>query len=198
LQLTPAACARPSKLAEERKALKPLTDEAKTLNGDFDQLMRESQRRPMLIELQKVPGLEDSPLSVRGRLSNARIPRSSMPWRRPMRTKRRSKRSKSAKPAAKKSSLAGNSLQGTRREVRSTDRRQSGCESGGDRPRENLKALGDNRDAQEPFSKKVKVVGDHVQLTRKWAFVGRIALALLIIAGVGRRLLLRMAADSLA
>jgi len=27
-----------------------------------------------------------------------------------------------------------------------------------------MKALWDNRDAQEPFSKKVKVVGDHVQL----------------------------------
>jgi len=40
----PAALRRPFQTRGERKALKPLTDEAKTLNGDFDQLMKGSQR----------------------------------------------------------------------------------------------------------------------------------------------------------
>jgi hypothetical protein len=60
-------------------------------------------------------------------------------------------------------------------------------------PPDASKALGDNRAAQEPFTKNVKAVGDHTQLYQEMGgLAGRIALALLIIAGIGRRFLLRM------
>jgi hypothetical protein len=55
-----------------------------------------------------------------------------------------------------------------------------------------LKELADNRDQQEPASMKVESTGSRVQLYQELGgLAGRIALAVLVIAAVPRRLLLR-------
>ncbi len=196
LQLTPGRIAPGlPNLAEERTALKPLAIEAKTLNGDFDLLMKGESAPPYAERVAKVPGLAEL-AAERGavRLSqreNSKVANAVAP---PNADEAAQQRIESAKPAAKEklAALGAHFKELDAKFVQLT----------ADNPdakaaviaREKImKALGDNRDAQEPYSRKVKSVGDHVQLYQEMGgLVGRIALALLIIAGVARRLLLRM------
>ncbi len=56
-----------------------------------------------------------------------------------------------------------------------------------------LKALGDNRDKQEPLLSAITAAGDKVQLAQETGgFVGRVLLALLVVLAISRRALLRI------
>jgi MFS family permease len=56
-----------------------------------------------------------------------------------------------------------------------------------------LKALGDNREQQEPFTAALLAQGDHVQLSQETGgFIGRVLLAVLVVMAIPRAALLRI------
>jgi len=203
LQLTPGRIAPGlPDLNEQRASLKPLADDAKKLNADFDLLMKgvkgdaaTPSTPPYAERVAKVPGLAELAAERGGvRLAqrdNSKIV-NAVPA--PDADDATKQRIEAAKPAAKEKLAA---LVAHFKELDAKFAQLTADNADAKAAviaREKImKALGDNRDAQEPFSKKVKAVGDHTQLYQEMGgLVGRIALALLVIAGVGRRLLLRM------
>ncbi len=222
LQLTPGRIAPGlSNLADEREALKPLVADAKKLNADLDrltkgdpspsvqehvatgdasspapqQVAKGSPVPPYRERLAKVPGLAElaaERAGVRlaqrenGKIANAVAPKDS--------SDAAKQKIEAVKPAAKEKlaalgkRFAELDAQFAKLTADAPDAKEAVVAR-----EKTMKALGDNRAAQEPFNKKVKEVGDHVQLYQEMGgLVGRIALALLVIVGMGRRLLLRM------
>ncbi len=198
LQLTPGRIAPGlPDLKEERASLKPLADEAKKLNGDFDLLIKggTDSAAPYAERVAKVPGLAEL-AAERGGVRLAQRDNSKIvnAVASPDADDATKQRIEAAKPAAKEKLAAlGAHFKELDAKFAQLTADNADAKAAVIAREKIMKALGDNRDAQEPFTKKVKVVGDRTQLYQEMGgLVGRIALALLVIIGVGRRLLLRM------
>ena len=213
LQLTPGRIAPGlPNLADERKALQPLVNDAKDLNADFDRLVKgavvsiaatESGGQqagtevvpPYDERIAKVPGLAKLAGERAGvRLAqreNSKIANAVAPKDADEATKQKIE---AAKPAAKEKLAAlGKKFAELDAQFASLTADAPDAKAAVIAREKIMKALGDNRAAQEPFNKKVKEVGDHVQLYQEMGgLTGRIVLALLLIVGMGRRLMLRM------
>ena len=180
LQLTPLRIAPGlPELAEQRKILKPLQDEAKSLNAELDKAMPAFRQA-----LDDVPGL-DTVAGVRAKTRiaqrvNGRIVASPQ--------------TSDADKAAAKEKLAGlgkkiSDLDAKLGELTASkpDAKKAVIE------REKLlKALGDNRDKQEPLDKLVKERGNTVQFYQELGgLAGRIILAMLLVTAIPRGRMLR-------
>ncbi len=201
LQLTPGRIAPGlPNLAAEREALKPLAIEAKKLNADFDLLMKGDSAAtpaapPYAERVAKVPGLAEL-AAERGGVRLAQRDNSKIVNAAPAPDANEATRQRieAAKPAAKeKLATLGAHFKELDAKFAQLTADNADAKAAVIAREKIMKALGDNRDAQDPYSKRVKAVGDHTQLYQEMGgLVGRIALALLVIVGVGRRLLLRM------
>jgi MFS family permease len=199
LQLTPGRIAPGlPNLAEEQKALKPLGAQSKQLNEDLDALTKgdkEKQVLPFADRVAKVPGLAKL-VAERGGVRIAQREQAKIANAVPAPDADEATKAKieAAKPAAKEKLAALVShfkeldAQFTQMTADAPDAKAAVV------AREKImKALGDNRDAQDPYTRKVKEAGSIAQSYQETGgLVGRIVLALLIIVGIGRRLLLRL------
>jgi MFS family permease len=181
LQLTPTRIVPGlPDLAEQRKALKPLQDEAKQLNGQLDAV------RPRFEQAcAEVAGLRE----LSGQRAKVRIA---------MRGVRKSLEDTNAEEVLKA---------GLRRQLGDLTNRLAKLDGElnqltATKPdakmalldREKIFGqLAGNRDKQEPFDTPIRARGNRVQLWQELGgLAGRIALALLIVAAIGRRTLLRI------
>ncbi|EEF58060.1 MFS transporter [Pedosphaera parvula] len=181
LQLTPLRVAPGlPELAEQRKALKPLQDDARKLNTDLLAALPAFHQA-----LSDVPGLEELTVQ-RGRT----------------RTQIRSAKKTIDNPDADevqkttaKAQLATLGAHISQLDTNLTELTQSKPEAKKaviDREKI-LKQLGDNRDQQEPFDVAVKKQGNVMQGAQEsGGLVGRIILAILLVTAISRRNLLRL------
>jgi MFS family permease len=169
LQLTPLRIAPGvPELAEQRKALKPLRDEATQLNAQLNAVM------PQFREAEKsTPGFA----SVAAERAKIRIAQRA--------ARKADDKARLAKLGARFSELETNMVQLT---AAAPDARKALQE------RERLlKLLGDNRAAQEPLDNAVKERGNVMQTFQEsGGLVGRILIALLLVTSIGHRALLQL------
>ncbi len=179
LQLTPTRIVPGlADLAEPRKVLKPLQDEAKTLNAGLDAVMPAYRDA-----IGSTAGLAE----VAGQRARLRVAMRSL------------RRSADAAPADAKAALTSK-LAGMTNELARLDAELAKATEGKpDAKRavvEREKAMGQiaaNRDKQEAADTQIKARGNAVQLKQELGgLAGRIALALLVVAAVSRGKLLRL------
>jgi MFS family permease len=169
LQLTPLRIAPGlPELTEQRKALKPLRDEATQLNAQLSAVMPEFRNAQKTL-----PGF--TPLAAER--AKTRIAQRA--------ARQANDKEQLAKLAARFSELDTNLVQLT---AAQPDARKTLLE------RERiLKLLGDNRAAQEPFDNAIKERGNIIQSYQEsGGLVGRILLALLLVTAIKHRALLRL------
>ncbi|MBI1901354.1 MAG: MFS transporter [Planctomycetia bacterium] len=181
LQLTPGRIAPGlPDLAEQQKALAPLRKEAEALNKQLNELAPK-----LKAAYATAPGLEE----LAGRRVRSRVE---------MRAAKKIVDDPKSEPAAKEK--AKSRLAQIAQQSKALDAELDNLAAGKpdakaaviDREKI-LKQLGDNRDKQEPFAKKVEAVGNGVQLYQEvGGLAGRIALAVLLFVAISRRLLLRL------
>lgn len=181
LQLTPLRVTPGlPELAEQRQALKPLQDEARTLN---EQLLA---ALPAFKKAQEeVPGLA-SLAAERARVRVAqRATRKASEDPKAEETKKNEAKAQLGKLVARFSGLDTNLTELT---VSQPDAKKAVVE------REKiLKLIGDNRDKQEPLDTAIKAQGNTMQFYQETGgLIGRIILALLLVAAISRRNLLRL------
>jgi MFS family permease len=169
LQLTPLRIAPGlPELAEQRKALKPLRDEATKLNAQLSSVM------PAYREAVKdVPGFS----SVAAERARTRIAQRN--------ARKADNKPELARLAANFGTLETNLvlLTITQPEARKTLLERERI----------LKLLADNRDASEPFDNAVKERGNIIQTYQEsGGLVGRIILAILLVTAISHRALLRL------
>jgi hypothetical protein len=169
LQLTPLRITPGlPELADQRKALKPLRDEALQLNAQLNAVM------PAFREAQEnVPGFA----ALTADRAKTRVAQRS--------ARKTDNKELLAKLGAHFSQLDTNLAQVT---ADQPEARKTLLE------RERLmKLIGDNRDAQEPFDNAVKAKGNVMQTYQEsGGLVGRILLAILLVTAISRRSLLRL------
>ncbi|MBI3877867.1 MAG: MFS transporter [Verrucomicrobia bacterium] len=169
LQLTPLRVAPGlPQLADQRKELKPLQDEARQLNAQVDAVM------PAFRQAEKdVPGLID----LAGQRSKNRVAF-------------RAANNAGAKETADALNAEFKQLGAKLDEITASkpDAKMAVIE------REKiLRALGDNRDKQEPLNKLVKERGNSIQMLQETGgLIGRIVLAGLLLTAIPRGRMLRM------
>jgi MFS family permease len=169
LQLTPLRIAPGlPELADQRKALKPLRDEATQLNEQFAAAL--PAFRQAVVD---VPGLAE----LAAQRAKMRIAQRA--------ARKADDKEQLAKLGARFSLLETNLVQLTNTKP---DAKKALME------REKiLKQLGDNREAQDPFDTAVKARGNTIQLYQELGgLVGRILLAALLLVAITRRNLLRL------
>jgi hypothetical protein len=167
-------------LAEERKQLLPLREEAVGLNRELNALMPEFRQAAQQVEgLQELAGRR---AKVRVALRNA--------------TRAQASADAEAPPGA----AAGNRLEALKQESAQLDAELDRITAGRPEVRkiviereQILGRLGANRERQEPYDTKIKARGNTLQFFQEMGgLAGRIALALLIAAAIPRRILLRL------
>ena len=169
LQLTPLRIAPGlPELAEQRKALKPLRDEAGQLNTNLLAVMPAFRQA-----VADVPGLAE----LAAQRAKTRVAQRA--------ARKADDKDQLAKLGARFSQLETNLVQLTESKP---DAKKAVVE------REKiLKLLGDNREAQDPFETAVKARGNTIQLYQELGgLVGRILLAILLLVAITRRSLLRL------
>jgi hypothetical protein len=155
-------------LAEERQQLKPLRAEADDLNKQLDAVMPTFRQA-----LATVPGLEE----VAGKRAKTRIAQ------------------RAAKKAENKDQLAalGKQFAGYDAELDQLTAQKSAAKQAVLDREKLLKALGDNREKQEPFVAALNARGDKVQLGQELGgLTGRIILAGLLLTAIPRGRMLRL------
>jgi MFS family permease len=169
LQLTPLRVAPGTpELLEQRRALKPLLEEAKTLNTQLIEVTPAFNQAT-----EAVPGLRElAATRAKNRIAF--------------------RAAKNAKDTAKVGALTASFAESGKKLDELTAAHPEAKKALADREKV-LKALGDNREKQEPSDKAVKMRGNESQAWQETGgLIGRIALALLIVAAISRRLLLRL------
>ncbi len=181
LQLTPTRIVPGlPDLAEQRKALKPLRDEATALNKQLDEVTPRFQQASA-----ETPGLKEL-AGQRAKLRIAvRATRKSLEEAKTDEARRSALQIQIAGQTNKLAQLdtALNELTASKPEAKKAllDREKA------------LGQLAGNREKQEPFDKPIKERGNTVQLYQELGGLGgRIALALLLVLAIGRRTLLRL------
>ena len=157
-----------SELAEQRKELKPLQIEAADLNKQVDAVMPAFRQA-----LADVPGLEE----LAGKRAKTRVAQ------------------RAAKKSDNKELLAtlGKDFAGFDAQLDQSTAAKPEAKKAIVEREKLLKALGDNRDRQEPFTAAITARGDKVQLGQEFGgLVGRILLAILVVTAIARRTLLRL------
>lgn len=181
LQLTPKSIAPGlPDLAEQQSTLAPLRKEAKSLNDEINALAPK-----LRAAYDAVPGLDE----LAGRRVRTRIAQ---------RAAKKIVDDPNAKPDAKEK--ARTRLDSLTKKMRDLDAEFGKLTEPKPDTKQSviareklLKQLADNRDQQEPASSEVEAKGHSVQLYQELGGLGgRIALAMLVIAAVPRRLLLRL------
>ena len=181
LQLTPRSVVPGlSDLAEPRKALKPLQDEARGLNSDL---------------LKAMPNFRTATAEVPGLVELAAE-------RAKLRIEQRALRKTIESPGtteARRAELKGQFGALTNRFAELDARLNQLTESKGEAKKavmereKILKLLGDNRDKQEPFDTAIKSRGENMQLWQELGGLGgRIVLAVLLLGALSRGALLRL------
>jgi MFS family permease len=169
LQLTPLRIAPGlPELAEQRKALKPLRDEAQQLNGQLAVVM------PAFREAEKnVPGFA----GLAADRARTRVAQRA--------ARKADNKEQLAALGAHFNQLETNLVQlaGSNPDVKKTLVERERI----------MKLLGDNRDAQEPFDNAVKARGNTLQFFQETGgLIGRILLAVLLLVAITHRALLRL------
>ncbi len=181
LQLTPLRIAPGlPELAEQRRALKPLQDEAKNLNQQLTAAMPAFQQAT-----KEIPGLAE----LAAQRAKTRIA-----MRSPKKIIDDPTASDSEKVAAKTqlASLASRISQLDTNLTRLTAEKPEAKQAIIVREKI-LKQLGDNREQQEPLDRKIKEVGNKMQgFQETGGLVGRILLAILLLVVISHRALLRI------
>ena len=169
LQLTPLRIAPGlPELAEQRKALKPLQDEARQLNGQLDAALPAFRAT-----VAETPGLAE----LAAQRAKTRVAQ-------------RAARKAGDQPQL--GALAEKFKSFDTRLEELTDARPVAKQAVIEREKI-LKALGDNREAQEASDTEVKKRGNTVQLYQELGgLLGRIALAVLVVTAIARGTLLRL------
>jgi MFS family permease len=181
LQLTPLRVAPGlAELAEQRKALKPLQDEARQLNDQLSAAMPAYRQA-----LAGTPGLAE----LAAQRAHARAD---------MRPLRKIAGDAAAGDAAKAAAKAGLAALTARFSELDTNLAQLTAAQPGAKQalldREKImRQIGDNRDLQGPFDTAVKARGNMMQGAQEFGgLVGRIILAVLLVTALTRRALLRL------
>ncbi len=181
LQLTPLRIAPGlPELADQRKALKPLQDEAKNLNQQLTAAMPAFEQAT-----KEIPGLAE----VAAQRAKTRIA-----MRTPKKIVDDPAASDPAKAAAKTqlASLSARISQLDTNLTQLTVEKPDAKKAIIDREKI-LKQLGDNREFQEPLDRKIKEVGNKMQgFQETGGLIGRILLAILLLIVVSHRTLLRI------
>ena len=181
LQLTPLRIAPGlPELAEQRKGLKPLQDEAKNLNQQltaampaFEQATKEiprlaevaAQRAKTRIAMRTPKKVVDDPAATDSQKAAAKIQLASLSSRIGQLDTNLTQLTVE-KPEAKQAIIAREKI---------------------------LKQLGDNRELQEPLDRKIKEVGNKMQgFQETGGLIGRISLAILLLVAISHRTLLRI------
>jgi MFS family permease len=169
LQLTPLRIAPGlPELAEQRKALLPLQAEARQLNAQIDTA---------------TPGFKQATAEVPG-LSALAAERART------RIAQRAARKAGNKPQL--AALAGK-FKGFDTQLDQLTASKPSAKTAVMEREKILKALGDNREAQEASDTQVKKKGNTIQLYQEWGgLAGRIALAIFVVMAIARRTLLRL------
>src|SRR5207247_4156846 len=141
-----------------REDLKPLAIEAKALNADFDLLMKGDSAPPYAERIAKVPGLAELAAERAGvRLSqreNGKIANAVAP---PDADETARQKIEAAKPAAKeKLAVLGKHFTELDAQFAKLTADAPDAKAAVVTREKIMKALGDNRDAQDPYNKKVK------------------------------------------
>jgi MFS family permease len=181
LQLTPRSIVPGlADLADPRTALRPLQDEARQLNGQLLETMPEFRRA-----VTDLPGLQ----RLAAERAKVRIDQRAM----------RKGLENPGTPEARKLQLKTQFGALTNRfaqldvELNSITGPMSEAKKAVLEREKILKLLGDNREKQEPFDTAIKSRGDHMQLWQEMGgLAGRIVLAVLLLAAIGRGRLLRL------
>jgi MFS family permease len=181
LQLTPRSIVPGlADLAEQRKALKPLQDEAKDFNEQLLKAMPEFRRAAG-----EIGGLQD----LAARRAKARIEQ------RAARKAIEQPETPDARKAELKVQFGALTNQFAQLDAelnRLTESRADAKKAVIEREKI-LKLLGDNREKQEPFDTAIKSRGENMQLWQELGGLGgRIALAVLLLAAISRGRLLRL------
>ncbi|MEO7297160.1 MAG: MFS transporter [Verrucomicrobiota bacterium] len=181
LQLTPLRIAPGlPELAEQRKALKPLQDEAKNLNKQLTAAM------PAFVQAtREIPGLAELAAQRAKTRIAMRSPKKIIDAPNAGDSEKSGAKTQLASLASRISQLDTNLTQLT---VEKPEAKQAII------AREKiLKQLGDNREQQEPLDRKIKEVGNKMQgFQETGGLVGRILLAILLLAVIPHRALLRI------
>jgi MFS family permease len=181
LQLTPTRIVPGlPMLAEQRKALKPLQDEAKALNQQLIEVKASFDQAAAA-----TPGLKE----LAGKRAKVRIA---------MRTARKALDAPNADEARK--TVAQAQLGSLTNQLAQLDGELKQLTASAPEARKALLdrekilgQLGSNREKQEPFDTAIKAKGNTIQLWQEMGgLAGRIALALLLVAAISRRSLLRL------
>jgi MFS family permease len=181
LQLTPLRIAPGlPELADQRKALKPLQDEAKNLNQQLSAAMPAFEQAT-----KEIPGLAD----LAAQRAKTRIA-----MRSPKKIVDDPAAGNSEKVAAKAqlASLASRISQLDTNLTQLTVEKPGAKKAIIDREKI-MKQLGDNREQQEPLDRKIKNVGNAMQgYQETGGLAGRILLAVLLLVAISQRALLRI------
>ena len=181
LQLTPLRIAPGlPELAEQRKALKPLQDEAKSLNQRLTAALPAFQQAT-----KEISGLADVAAQRAKTRIAMRAPKKIIDDPSSSDSEKMAGKTQLASFATRISQLDTNLTQLTaeKPEAKKTiiDREKI------------LKQLGDNREQQEPFDRKIKEVGNKMQgFQETGGLIGRILLAILLLVVISHRALLRL------
>ena len=181
LQLTPLRIAPGlPELADQRKALKPLQDEAKNLNQQLSAAMPAFEQAT-----KEIPGLADLAAQRAKTRIAMRSPKKIVDDPAAADSEKITAKTQLASLASRISQLDTNLTQLT---VEKPGAKQAII------AREKImKQLGDNREQQEPLDRKVKNVGNAMQAYQETGgLVGRILLAVLLLVAISQRALLRI------
>ncbi len=180
LQMTPTRIVPGlAELSDQRRALKPLRDEATELNKQLDAILTEFNTA-----CQQVPGLRE----VSGKRAKVRVG---------MRSTRRALEGRSANVNTNGLQLQlttlTNQLTQLDQELNTLTEGKPDAKRVLMQRERILGQLGANREKQDPFDTAIKARGNTVQFYQETGgLAGRIALALLVAAAIPRRLLLRL------
>ena len=168
-------------LAEQRQALKPLQDEAKALNQQFN--------------TNALPAFQQATAAVPGLLELAAQRAKTRIAQRGLRKAIENPATDDAKKAELKAQFAASTNKFAQLDAdlaKLTEGKPDAKKAVVEREKL-LKQLGDNRDKQEPFDKAIKDRGDKAQLWQELGgLAGRITLAVLLLVAIGKRTLLRI------
>lgn len=181
LQLTPRSVAPGlADLAEQRRAIKPLQDEARDLNQQVIGVMPAFEQATT-----EVPGLKE----VAAQRAKIRVAQRAL----------RKNLDNPETPDTAKTALRGQFAALTNRfalldaELNKLTEAKPDAKKAIVEREKVLKLLGDNRDKQEPVDKVIKHRGDQVQLWQELGgLAGRILLAVLLMVAISKRSLLRL------
>ncbi len=181
LQLTPRSVVPGlPDLAEQRKMLRPLQDEAKEFNTNLLQTMPAFRQA-----VADVPGLQ----AVAAQRAKIRVEQRAL--RKAMESPERSEAEK-AELKTQFGALTNRFAQWDAELIRLTEARPDARKPILEREKI-LKQLGDNREKQEPFDTAIKSRGENMQLWQEsGGLAGRIALAALLLVALSRGTLLRL------